>query len=190
MNRKSAEALEAILFAKGEPVAKKELAKLLTAEEAEVDALAAELAERLSGRGIQLIRTDRELSLGTDPDAHELMRELHETEVSGPLSKAAIETLAIILYRGPASKPEIDFIRGVNSQFILRNLLIRGLVTKEQDRSDARKNLFAPSVELLEFLGITRKEDMPEYQVLREKVEHIIQEQSNDEDNERAPVGS
>jgi segregation and condensation protein B len=67
------------------------------------------------------------------------------------------------LYRKKISKPELDTIRGVNSQFIVRSLLIRGLIAKEGSATDGRTFIYRPTPELFSFLGITQTEDLPEY---------------------------
>ena len=83
------------------------------------------------------------------------------------LGKAGLETLSIILYRGPATRRDIDYIRGVNSQFILRNLLIRGLVEKIQNPDDQRTFFYKPTFQLLSYLGIGKLEDLPEYLTMK-----------------------
>jgi segregation and condensation protein B len=76
------------------------------------------------------------------------------------LSKSAVETLAIILYGENVSKGDIDFIRGVNSGFILRNLSVRGLIEKLVDENDGRKYIYRPTLELMQSLGITSPADL------------------------------
>src|SRR5690606_13566672 len=89
------------------------------------------------------------------------------------LGKAGLETLAIIMYKGKASKKEIDYIRGVNSGFIIRNLLIRGLIRREEE-SDDRSFSYSPTAELLAFMGISKVEDIPEYEAMREEMDRFI----------------
>ena len=99
------------------------------------------------------------------------------------MGRAGLETLSIILYKGPINRREIDYIRGVNSNFILRNLLIRGLVERVQNTDDARSFLYKPTFEVLSFMGISKIEDLPEYVEVRREVEEII-EQEKKEDND------
>lgn len=86
------------------------------------------LEEKLKDRGLKLISTDNDVMLGTTPETSSLIEELRKEELSKNLGKASLETLTIVLYKGPISKPDIDYIRGVNSVTILRSLLVRGLV--------------------------------------------------------------
>jgi chromosome segregation and condensation protein ScpB len=74
--------------------------------------------------------------LGTVPEASELIEKIIKDELTRELGKSSLETLTIILYKSPIAKPEIDYIRGVNSNYILRNLLVRGLVEKISNPKD------------------------------------------------------
>ena len=165
--------IEALLFWKAEPVSFKKLAILLGANEKVIIEGLDELEKSLKGRGITLIRTDDMASLGTSPEASFLIEQLAKDELSGDLSKAALETLSIILYKGPISRSEIDYIRGVNSQFILRNLLVRGLIEKIDNPSDGRGFLYKTSVALLSNLGISKISNLPEYAEVRKEIDAI-----------------
>jgi segregation and condensation protein B len=163
--------IEAILFYEAEPIAVKKLAELLSVREETILEALGVLTEKLNGRGLTLVRKDDAVMLGTAPEAGQLIENLRKEELAKDLGKAALETLSVILYRGPISRPDIDYIRGVNSSFILRNLLVRGLVEREAKPNDARLYLYKPSFELLSYLGISRLEDLPEYEAMKEKIE-------------------
>jgi segregation and condensation protein B len=177
--------LEAVLFFKAEPLSIKELGKLLGASEEEIINAINELDSKLVGRGVQLMRKDQEVMLGTSPEASELIENIAKEELSRDLGKAGLETLAIILYMGPISRTEIDYIRGVNSSFIVRNLLIRGLIERTTNTEDARSYLYKPTMNLYSLLGITRIEDLPEWDSLREKINNFVSAQK-EEDNQNA----
>jgi segregation and condensation protein B len=177
--------LEAVLFFKAEPLSIKELGKLLGANEEEIINAINELDSKLVDRGIRLIRKDQEVMLGTSPEASELIENIAKEELSRDLGKAGLETLAIILYMGPISRAEIDYIRGVNSSFIVRNLLIRGLIERTTNTEDARSYLYKPTMNLYSLLGITRIEDLPEWDSLREKINNFVSTQK-EEDNQHA----
>lgn len=164
--------IEAALFMKGEPQSIKSLSVLLKAQESDVEAATLKLGESLKsqGRGIRLIRKDDSVMLSTAPEVSDIIREMAREEYDSKLSQAAVETLAIVVYRGPIIKSEIDYIRGVNSGFILRNLLIRGLVERIASASDRRSFSYKPSFELLQFLGIENVGDLPEYKDFNEKM--------------------
>jgi segregation and condensation protein B len=91
------------------------------------------------------------------------------------LGKAGLETLAIILYQGPISRADIDYIRGVNSQFIVRNLLIRGLIERVDNPTDARSFLYKTTLDLLSHLGISKIQDLPEYDQVRRDIDGFRQ---------------
>lgn len=177
--------LEAVLFFKAEPLSIKELGKLLGANEEEIINAINELDSKLVDRGVRLIRKDQEVMLGTSPEASELIENIAKEELSRDLGKAGLETLAIILYMGPISRAEIDYIRGVNSSFIVRNLLIRGLIERTTNTEDARSYLYKPTMNLYSLLGITRIEDLPEWDSLREKINNFVSTQK-EEDNQHA----
>ena len=164
--------IEAILFWKGEPVSLKRLAFWLGVDEKEIAPVLDELEKKLTDRGVALLRKDNEVALGTAPALGELMESLAKEELSGELSKASLETITIILYRGPVGKQEIDYIRGVNSGYTLRSLLIRGLVDRLENPSDRRTYLYKPTFELLSYMGIKRLEDLPDYQAVREEIKN------------------
>jgi segregation and condensation protein B len=155
--------LEAILFYKSEPLTIKELAKITQKTEDEVGTGLTELRASLTERGVTLIEAGDEIALGTSPDFASFFETLEKEENETPLTKAALETLAIILYKNKISKPQLDTIRGVNSQFIIRNLLVRGLIAKEVNPKDNRTSLYTPTTELFSFLGISKNSDLPDY---------------------------
>ena len=82
------------------------------------------------------------------------------------------ETLSIIIYQGPLSRAEIDYIRGVQSNFILRNLMIRGLVEKIPNPKDQRSFLYKPTFEFLSYLGVTKIEEMPQFAEAKAEIEN------------------
>ncbi len=179
--------LEAILFWKAEPVSLKKLAQLLSTEktaiekadgasavkitEEQVKTALAELEKSLQGRGLTLVQTDTEVMLGTANELSPLIEQLTKEELSRDLGKAGLETLSIILYQGPISRADIDYIRGVNSQFILRNLLIRGLAERIDNPKDARSYLYKTTLDLLAHLGVSKIEELPEYEKVRADIE-------------------
>lgn len=175
--------LESILFFKGEPMSFSELAKLLDISTDSIKTSIDLLQKQLEGRGVQLVTNDDEVTLSTHKDMHDFFEQLIKTELTKDLSKAALETLAIIIYKGPLTRSEVDYIRGVNSQFIIRTLLIRGLVTRVENPKDERSFLYRSSIELLQMLGIQKQEDMPEYENIKTEVESFIttKEENNNE---------
>ncbi len=161
---KIAQKIEAYLFWKGEPITIKNLCKVLDVDVEMIEQGLTILNENLNqDSGVVMIRYDDMVTLGTHPDVNEFIENMIKDDLQKDLGKSALETLAIILYQGPVKRSDIDYVRGVNSQFILRNLLIRGLVTRVDDPSDERAFLYRPSLELLAFLGITDIKQLPDF---------------------------
>lgn len=157
--------IEAVLFFKNEPLSIKKLAEILGVGEQEVKDGLNEFEKFLeeNNRGVSLMFNDGEVALGTRKDVSFIIERLIKDELHKELGKAGLETLSIILYMGPISKGEIEFIRGVSSAFIIRNLLVRGLVSRVDNPIDKRSFLYKPTFELLSYLGVGRVEELPEY---------------------------
>ncbi|MBU6370532.1 MAG: SMC-Scp complex subunit ScpB [Patescibacteria group bacterium] len=182
--------IEAVLFWKGEPVSLKKLAQIFTKPEEEISAALAALEANLAGRGVSLVRKDDEVALATAKETSELIEKLTKEELVKDLGKAGLETLSIIIYQGPISRAEIDYIRGVQSNFILRNLAIRGLVERVPNPKDQRSFLYKPTFELLSHLGLTKIEEMPQYAEARAEIESYRTAATAEEKKEEAAVGT
>lgn len=162
--------IEAVLFYKTEPMSKRELGTFFGVDEETLVVALERLRARLTG-GISLIETDEDVQLVTAPRVSETLSKLKKDELSRDIGKAGAETLAIILYRGPIARGQIDLIRGVNSTFILRNLLIRGLIERIPHPNDKRQFQYRITPNLLAHLGITKKEELPEYQRIADELD-------------------
>ena len=149
-----AQKIEAILFWKAEPVTLKKLASLLNTDVVAIKQGVEQLEHGLKGRGVTLVQTDDEVTLGTAKELSPLIEQLTKDELTRDLGKAGLETISIVLYQGPISRSNIDYIRGVNSQFILRSLLIRGMVERIDNPTDSRSFLYKPTLQLLSHLGV------------------------------------
>lgn len=174
--------LEAILFWFAEPVSKKKLAELLSVKSSELDDLLNQYRATLENRssGISLIDNGEEVTLTTSSLTSELITRISKQELTRDLGKAGLDTLSIILYDGPVSRADVDYIRGVSSHYIIRNLQIRGLVYKIENPQDERKILYAPTIELLTYLGVTRREDLPDFDKIRLEIATIKQSKQNE----------
>ncbi|MEK7668987.1 MAG: SMC-Scp complex subunit ScpB [Patescibacteria group bacterium] len=162
--------IEAVLFYKNEPLEIKKLSQLLDVKESEIEEALKNLTESLEGRGICLIKTEEEVSLATAEGVKDLIEGIARDEMSKEIGKASLETLAIILYNGPVTRREIDYVRGVNSTFILRNLCIRGLVERELDSKDQRIFKYKGSLSLLAHLGLKTIRELPEFEMFKNKI--------------------
>lgn len=156
--------IEAILFFKGEPVSLKKLGEVLNVSPGELIEAVAALKAKLETRGIVIIEKQNEIMLGTTPALSDLIENLQKEELNKDLSKASLETLSIILYKNGAHRALIDYIRGVNSNFILRALSVRGLVERVLDPKDNRRYIYKPTFDLLSFMGVKSIEELPNFE--------------------------
>src|SRR3989344_906366 len=171
--------IEAILFWKSEPMSVKKIAAALGENEDDVKKSIPELEQSLAERGIRIIHKDDELAITTAPEIAPIIEKLTKEELSRDLGRAGLETLSIILYYGPISRRDVDYIRGVNSAFIVRNLLVRGLVERVEDKKDQRVFLYKPTFDLLAFLGVSKVEDLTDYSSVRSEFTDFINIREN-----------
>ncbi|HUD02559.1 MAG TPA: SMC-Scp complex subunit ScpB [Candidatus Paceibacterota bacterium] len=164
--------IEALLFALGRPVSKQKIAKKLQISEEEIRAALLIFAARDTG-GITLIDDGTTLELRTGAETAELVEQIQKEEYARDIGKAGLEALAAILYRGPLTRAEVDFIRGVNSTQTLRTLTMRGLVRKIPNPKDERSFLYEPTTEAFAELGIHSKTELPDYAATRAKLEQL-----------------
>jgi len=167
MNLKSV--LETIIFVHGEPISLEKLSRLTGVKEEEVKNTLEELKNDFVNRGIILMENDGQYQLGSNPENFKYIEDLVKSEFTEELTKAAVEVLAIIAYKGPLTRAEIEYIRGVNSSFTLRNLMMRGLIEKVDNPKDARSYLYRTSFDFLKYLGLSRPEDLPRYEEFKKE---------------------
>jgi segregation and condensation protein B len=156
--------IESILFVASKPLPLKKIAKVLGTEESvvaeEIKILQAKYNQPESG--VVLLETNSEFQLVSHPDNRAAAEHFMKAEVSGELTRPQLETLTVISYCGPITKPELEQIRGVNCSLILRNLLMRGLV-KESDGETNLLPTYEVTMDYLQHLGINSLSDLPEY---------------------------
>jgi segregation and condensation protein B len=168
--------IESILFFKAEPVKISSLAEIFSVSKDEVEEALSLLQQKLGSRGICPIFKDDEVTLGTAPEMSEMIEKISKEEMTRDLGKAALETLTIVLYKSPVARSEIDYIRGVNSSFILRGLQARGLVERVSGDNGSSAFLYRPTFDSLSHLGIARLEDLPEYGEFRTRTDESLEE--------------
>ena len=154
--------LEAMLFVAGEPVTTSQLATALDVAPSVIERGLNELDAALSTRGLRLQRHAGRVQLTTAPQLAELIERFLGLEATSHLSRAALETLAIIAYQQPVTRPQIDSIRGVNSDSMMKSLLHKGLIL-ESGRADGpgRPILYSTTPEFLQHFGLNSILEMP-----------------------------
>ncbi len=167
--------IEAVLFLEGEPIKIKRLAEILDKPEKKINEALEDLDKNLENRGIRLIRKDNEVMLSSAPEASRICETVSKEEFNKNIGKAGLEILAIVIYRSPISRSNIDYIRGVNSSFSLRNLLVRGLVERKTNPKDGRSFLYSPSFRFLQFLGVSDINKLPQYEDFKKTLEQFVE---------------
>ena len=160
--------IEALLFASGRPLSFSRLVKETETSLDEVKAALNIVAEHLNKEtsGILLFVSEKEAALMTAPDVASAVRAYLKRDVTGELTRPSVETLAIIAYRGPITKAEMEQIRGVNCSLILRNLMMRGLVDATES---ANGDTYTISMACLRHLGVHAPEALPDFEALNEE---------------------
>lgn len=174
--KKNAAALEALLFIYGEPITAVKARSVLGLNEEEFKTALDYFSEQLkdSGRGLALLLNDDKIQLGTKTDFAALLEGIIKEEIRESLTPAALETVSLIAYGGPLPRSAIDYIRGVNSSFILRNLLVRGLVERSPDQKRPNVYLYQISFDFLKHMNLPQTEILPEYQKYRELLRQVV----------------
>ena len=154
--------LEGLLFVAGEPVAPSQLAAALDLTVTNVEKGLEELDETLRTRGLRLQRHAGRVQLTTAPEMGETVERFLGLEATSRLSRAALETLAIIAYQQPVTRPAVDAVRGVNSDGVIKSLLSKGLL-QEVGRSEGpgRPILFGTTPQFLQHFGLNSLSELP-----------------------------
>jgi segregation and condensation protein B len=157
-------AIESLLFVSGRPLERTELRKLLDVDDANLTLGLQTLEHDLEshGRGIRLQRLGEQVQLVTAPEMARYVAALLGLPMTAKLTTAAMETLAVISYRQPVTRAQIEAVRGVNSDRALASLIQHGLVIEVgRAQTVGRPTLFATTPEFLQQFGLTRLDQLP-----------------------------
>lgn len=166
--------VESILFAMGKPIEAKEIAQVMNLSIKEVEEVIEKLKEKykLENSGIDLVKLDGKYQLCTKKEYYEYLIKLIKDFPKQELSQAALETLAIVAYKQPVTKSEINKIRGVNSDKALNRLIEYGLVVESgRQNVPGRPLLFATSDEFLRRFGV---QNLEQSDIVFEKKQSIL----------------
>jgi len=155
-------ALEALLFVSAEPVAPLQLAIVLDLSVSEVEQGLQQLDDELRGRGLRLQRHSGRAQLTTAPEMAEIVERFLGLEATGRLSRAALETLAIVAYQQPVTRPYLEGVRGVSSDGVMKSLLSKGLI-QEIGRTEGpgRPILYGTAPDFLQHFGLNSLTELP-----------------------------
>ena len=161
--------LEALLFVAAEPVTNAQLAAALETTTTAVEQGLRALDETLATRGLRLQRHAGRVQLTTAPEFAELIERFLGLEATTRLSRAALETLSIVAYQQPVTRPQVDAVRGVNSDGMMKSLLSKGLI-QESGRADGpgRPILYSTTPEFLQHFGLNSVRDLPQLELPEE----------------------
>jgi len=169
--------VESLLFVSGEPMKLAKIAKICGVSKNEIAAGIEDLNQQYQKEegGFSIIQKEDSAQLTTSSKNSEFVSQLVSGELDSELSRSALEVLSIIAYRGPITRVQIEAIRGVNCSYILRSLMIKGLVERKE-AADIRGYLYEISFDFLKSLGITKVQDLPDWENLskNEKIEELL----------------
>jgi len=182
--------IEALLFSEGGPLAKKKLTQLLDVDTKDIDGAARLLSASLQGRGLALIESETELALAVQGELKETIEKAYEKDLGREVGDAGLEVLTILLYRGPSTRSQIDYIRGVNTSSTIRTLTARGLIERTANPLDAREYLYRPTTELLAHLGVRNAQELPDYAKIASELAAFEREQTGPFEDHAGDTGS
>ena len=156
--------IESILFVASKPLSFKTIARAIGKNEAETEELINTLKMKYNkeNSGIHILQDGGEVQMATNSVNSDVVESFVKEEISGELTRAQLETLTVIAYREPITRPELEQLRGVNCALILRNLLLRGLI-EEKESPDKIMSVYTLSFEALRHLGIASSSQLPDY---------------------------
>ena len=188
--------IESILFISPKPLTVKNLLNAVKTEEQahteeEIMTAVAELKLKYDfpESGVHLIEAGDGFQFVSNPECADLVKKFLKEDMTGELTPASLETLTVIAYRGPITKPELEQIRGVNCTLIIRNLLLRGLIIADENKQNMQ-TYFQVTTDFLKHLGLNSAEELPDFARLHEaeNLEQYLQQASRPLQNEEPPV--
>lgn len=165
--------IESILFVASKPLSARQIAKSLGQKTPDVELALEDLKAKYnqSTSGLRILHEGENYQMATNPDNSAAVDLFIKDEAAGELTKPQLETLTVVAYRGPITRPELEQIRGVNCAIILRNLLMRGLV-EEEEKSEKLLPTYVLSMEAMRHLGVSSATELSDYDSLH-KHEHL-----------------
>lgn len=154
--------IEALLFISSVPLSVNQLVNILDIPPQRVKRTLEKLESSLSHRGIRLQKHGSGYQLTSAPEFARDVEQLLNIEDNGKLSRSALEVLAIIAYQQPVTRPQIDMIRGVNSDSVMRTLLRYGLIEETgRGMGPGRPIIYTTSADFLHYFGLSAIKDLP-----------------------------
>lgn len=164
--------IESLLFVSGDPLTVAKIKRALGEDvsEEEITLCIKALQKEYAHRGVHILEKDGAVQMASSPHNAPLIESFVKSQLAEELTPAALETLACIAYKEPISKVEIDELRGVNSIFSLRSLLMRGLIEKTKMKGKEGDEhaviYYRTTLDFLKKLGIEKVNELPQYDEL------------------------
>jgi segregation and condensation protein B len=174
------QSIHALLFTTGETWKFSELARTFSVSMSEIESTLSDLKFDTEHQAVVPLIYNETVTLITRPELKDFLQSLEDLENVKEFSKGSLETLALIAYKGPLSKSDIDYIRGVNSQFMLRNLVMRGMIEKQPASKD-RSTGYSITVDALRFLGVTSPDQLPHFNNFYEEISKRVSTETDKE---------
>ena len=163
--------IEALLFVSASPISITQLANYIDEKPRMIEEALKELSEEYKeGHGLRLEVFNGRFQLTSAPELHSTIEQYLGQEESSSLSQAALEALSIVAYRQPVTRPDVEEVRGVNSDGVMRNLLNKGLI-QEIGRSEGagRPILYGTTNEFLQCFGLSSLGDLPQFDEIQKQ---------------------
>jgi len=171
--------IEALLFVASEATPLSQLAKVLNVSTKAIEKGLETLVSSYAERGLRIQRHRGRVRLTTSPEIAPIVELFLGLEATGKLSRPALETLAIVAYQQPVTRPYVDSVRGVNSDSVLKKLLLNGLI-QEAGRAEGpgRPILYNTTPEFLSHFGLNSLNEMPQL-----NLDELLQQNGSEENN-------
>lgn len=158
--------IEALLFVSGEKMSVGKLSKITGVKNGDIEKALFQLQLRLKQdkQGIQLLKFGNKVQLVAANEWSAFVGKIIKEALHDDLTSAALETLAIVAYASPITKLAVDNIRGVDSSFTLRSLIVRGLIERMRIKGGREQYRYKPSLDFFKHLGLSKQEDLPDYE--------------------------
>lgn len=164
--------IESYLFYTGDAVSFSDIASACNISTSDVKQSLSALSSQLEDRGVSLILHNDTARLVTAKEYSDFISKIQESERDTDITDAQAEALSVVAYLAPVQKVTVDFIRGVNSRTVLRNLLTRGLI---HNYAEDGTTFFTLTSEALGYLGITDLAELPDYKETRRSLQEFIE---------------
>lgn len=177
--------IESLLFVSNQPFSVRQLVNITKADKEKVEESVKQLMEEYNSdnRGVNIQKIDDKLQMVSSGDNAKIVKDFLKQEITGELSRPALETLTIVAYRGPIAKAELEQIRGVNCSVILRNLMIRGLVESSEDKNKMQTS-YNITLDFLKHLGLNEQSQLPDFERLNsnDAIEKVLNPEKEEQE--------